>query len=98
VRFYHAEVDSKGNCGSTPSVKVVTERIPYLLSNSHDLNEHDLLKAFEDSLRGYDALNKKFYKNFTVSSNMIGFNKNREARVWLNCDFSKNQPDFLFSQ
>ncbi len=29
---------------------------------------------------------------------MIGFNKNQEVRVWLNRDFSKNQPEFIFSQ
>jgi hypothetical protein len=53
VRFYHAEVDRKGYCGYTPATKVVTERIPSLLSDVSHLSETEMFKVMEDSLRGF---------------------------------------------
>ena len=84
-------------CGTTSVVKVVTQRIPTLLSDLANLNEDSSFRVLEDSFHGFEEIGKRFKQGFTVSGNMIGLNKANEVRVWLNKDFSKNNPEVLKS-
>jgi hypothetical protein len=41
-------------------------------------------RIMEGALRGFEAVNKRFNKNFTVKSSKIGVNANNEVKVWFN--------------
>ncbi len=61
------------------------------------LNEDSTYRLLEDSLEGFEAISRVFRTGFTVTQGMLGLNKASEVRVWLNSDFSKNEPEHQLS-
>ena len=72
-------------------MNVITEHIPHRLSHAPQLTYPESLYVLDRSLEGYEnAYNK--CGPFLVNDNMIGFNKQGEAKVWVNENFANNHP------
>ncbi len=78
-------------CAGSDTVKVVTERIPYLLKDCQNLPFNESLYVLHESLVGYMNISR-FEKCFSVVDDMIGFTPNGQVKVWLNPNFADNYP------
>lgn len=70
---------------------VITERIPHRLSQAPQLTYAESLYVLDRALEGYETAYHKVGP-FRVNDNMIGFNSQGQAKVWVNEDFAQNHP------
>ena len=79
-------------CSTSYRVALFIEYIPLRLSNIKDIPYPDSLHLIETCLRGFALLYEKG-GYFRVEENLIGINGFGEAKVWINADFSKSEPE-----
>lgn len=85
--------DSKQKKEKDPNVymNVITEHIPHRLSQAPQLTYPESLYVLDRSLEGYENAYNRCGPSL-VNDNMIGFNRQGEAKVWVNENFANNHP------
>ena len=74
-------------------IAVITERIPHRLANAPQLTYPETLYVLDRALEGYETAYQKVGP-FRVNDQMIGFNNQGEAKVWVNENFALNHPSY----
>lgn len=98
LEFQKPTAEQKKDAQTAQSLKdpythmaVITERIPHRLAGAPQLTYPESLYVLDRALEGYETAYHKVGP-FRVNDQMIGFNNQGEAKVWVNEDFAQNHP------
>lgn len=91
VDLYEYGIKSSGMCNSQSDLYVITERI-HLLEEIGSISKPEAFIVLRDVANGLRILFNKF-GNFNPRPSIIGINSEGRARIWLNKNFAKFEPE-----
>lgn len=89
--LYAGYKENNFGCAERGKYEVVTERIPYRLSDLNHIREDNAVTILATALRGYGPM-FKVHGQFRVKDAMIGLNQKNQVKIWLHPNFSINHP------
>jgi hypothetical protein len=79
-------------CSSPKNSHILVENIPFTLAAfRRTLSLHEALTVLTAAFAGYNTLNYVYGPLFT-DEQMVGFTEQGVPKVWVNSDFSSNEP------
>jgi hypothetical protein len=90
--YYFTHEVTEEMCGMYQKGSLLTERIPYRLSQFCNVPYEEVLGIIKNSLKGFKSIYDE-YGMFLVRSTMLGINHQSQLKLWHHTDYSQPLPE-----